>query len=187
MSVGSRIQSIVKSWKKKIDLYGHNEYTIADYFRKQGAQIGSNCRILVSDLGSEPFLIKLGDNCTIAPDVCFINHDASAGLFRSEIPNLNVFGKIEIKDNCFIGYGAIILYDVTIGSNSIVGAGAVVTKDVPPNSVVAGVPARVITTTDEYKKRCIKRWQDLGLHGGRKDWQAQLVRHFWGEPAAGEK
>jgi acetyltransferase-like isoleucine patch superfamily enzyme len=187
MSVASRLQSIIKSWKKKIDLYGHNEYTIAEYFRKQGAQIGSNSRILVHDLGSEPFLIKIGDNCTIAPDVCFINHDASAGLFRGEIPNLNVFGKIEIKANCFIGYGAIILYDVTIGSNSIVGAGSVVTKDVPPNSVVAGVPARVISSTEEYKKKCIKRWELLGLKGSRKEWQEQLVRHFWGEPTAGAR
>jgi acetyltransferase-like isoleucine patch superfamily enzyme len=183
MSVTSRIQSILKSWRKKIELYGHNEYTIAEYFRKQGAQIGANCRILVQNLGSEPFLIKIGNNCTIAPCVSFINHDASAGLFRQEVPNLNVFGKIEVKDNCFIGYGAIILYDVTIGPNAIVGAGSVVTKDVPANSVVAGVPARIITTTDDYKQRCIKRWQKLGLQGSREEWQAQLVRHFWGGPA----
>jgi len=184
MSLSSRVQSIVKSWKKKIALYGHNEYTIAEYFRKQGTQIGSNSRILVDNLGSEPYLIKIGNNCTIAPGVSFVNHDASAGLFRKEIPNLNVFGKIEIKDNCFIGYGVIILYDVTIGPNSIVGAGSVVTKDVPPNSVVAGVPARVLTTTEEYKKKCIQKWEKLGLKGDRSGWKEQLKRHFWGDAAA---
>lgn len=187
MSVSSRIHAIIKSWKNKIDLYGHNEYTIAEYFRKQGAQIGSNCRILVQNLGSEPFLIKIGDNCTIAPNVCFINHDASAGLFRKEIPNLNIFGKIEVKDNCFIGYGAIIMYDVTIGPNSIVGTGSVVTKDVPADSVVAGVPARVITTTNELKKRYIQRWEKLGLKGNRGEWEDQLKRHFWGGASTEKK
>ncbi|PYS52610.1 MAG: hypothetical protein DMF68_01135 [Acidobacteria bacterium] len=53
----------------------------------------------------------------------------------------------------YIGYGAIILPGVTIGEDSIVGAGAVVTKDAPGNTVVAGVPARVICSTAELVER----------------------------------
>ena len=54
---------------------------------------------------------------------------------------------IIIKDECFIASGAIILGGITIGTRSIVGAGAVVTKDIPPNSFVGGLPARIIKST----------------------------------------
>ena len=60
------------------------------------------------------------------------------------------YGKIVIKDNCFIGLGSIILPGVTIGPNSIVAAGSVVTKDVEPDTVVGGNPAKKITTVPEY-------------------------------------
>ena len=63
------------------------------------------------------------------------------------------FGKIEICDNVFIGAGATIMYNVTIGSNCIVAAGAVVTKDVPSGSVVAGIPAKVIGSFEESKMK----------------------------------
>jgi acetyltransferase-like isoleucine patch superfamily enzyme len=174
------LKSAVIAFKDKIELIKHNEYTIAEYLRKKGVQIGSNCRILIRDFGSEPYLIKIGNKCIITPGVCFITHDASAGLFRDEIPDLQIMGKIEIKDNCFIGVGAIILYNVTIGPNSIVGAGSVVTKDVPPNTVVAGVPAKFITTTEEFKQKTIKKWKELNLKGTRNTWEEQLKKHFWG-------
>jgi len=64
------------------------------------------------------------------------------------------YGCIEIMDNVFIGSKSTILHDVRIGPNAIVAAGSVVTKDVPPGSVVGGVPARVIGSFDElYDKR----------------------------------
>ena len=53
-------------------------------------------------------------------------------------------GKVRLKKNCSIGSHTTVMPGVTIGENAIVGAGAVVTKDVPPNTVVAGVPAKVI-------------------------------------------
>lgn len=167
--------------RNKIELMAHNEYTIAAYFRKRGAQIGKNCRILVHSFGTEPYLVKIGDNCTIAPHVALMTHDGSVGMFRGEYPDINVFGKIDIRDNCFIGFGSIIMYNVTIGPNAIVGAGSVVTRDVPPNTIVAGVPARVLGTVDDYKRKCLAQWEKIGLQGDRSTWQKQLVDYFWPE------
>jgi len=72
---------------------------------------------------------------------------------------LQRFGKIEIKDNCYIGVNCIILPNVTIGPNSIVGAGSVVTKNIPPGTIAAGNPAKVIKQIEEYKSAIIKEWE----------------------------
>ncbi|MES2583327.1 MAG: acyltransferase [Pseudomonadota bacterium] len=79
---------------------------------------------------------------------------------------LDSVGKIDIKDNCFVGHGAIVMPGVTIGPNSIVAAGALITKDVQPGMVVGGVPAKVICTTEELVMRLEKRtekypWNDM--------------------------
>lgn len=85
-----------------------------------------------------------------------IGHDASGSVIeRVTGKPVDVAGPIIIRDNVFVGAGAIVLPGVTIGPNAIVAAGAVVTKDVPENSVVAGVPARVTGTFDEYAEKQI--------------------------------
>lgn len=60
----------------------------------------------------------------------------------------------------FIGHSAIVLPNVNIGDDVIIGAGAIVTKDIPPNSVVAGVPARVICSTDDYRGKILSVYDD---------------------------
>lgn len=116
-----------------------------------GLKIGKNVDI-VSDYFFDPshcFLISIGDNCTLAPNVKLIAHDAST----KKILGYTKIGKIEIKENCFIGDSVIILPGVRIGPNSIIGSGSVVTKDVPANTIAAGNPAKIISTVDEYKKK----------------------------------
>ncbi len=174
------IKKVIIDIIKKIDLIKYNEYTIENYFRKKGYKVGYNNRIFIDGLGSEPYLVKIGNHCTITSGVKFITHDGGAWIFREEIPNLNVFGTIEIKDNCFIGICSIILPNVTIGPNSVVGAGSVVTKNVPPNTVVAGVPARIICSINEYKEKCLRKWKALNLKGPHKMWEKQLIEYFWG-------
>ncbi len=98
---------------------------------------------------SHCYLISIGDNCTICPGVRLIAHDASTKKFLG----YTKLGKITIKENCFIGDSAIILSGVTIGPNCIIGAGSIVTRDIPPNTVAAGNPAKVMGPLDEYLEK----------------------------------
>jgi maltose O-acetyltransferase len=93
------------------------------------------------------FLISIGDNCSLSNGVIVLAHDASTYKFTDGYTRL---GKVEIKDNCYIGSNAIILPGVTIGPNVLIAAGSVVNKSIPPNSCVAGVPARVYSKFDEF-------------------------------------
>lgn len=129
-----------------------------DYIRKQhvyGA-IGENCTIQKRKVPLYANLIRLGNNVHIASNVSFLTHDVTHLMlnnleFVKEAGGVQErIGCIEIGDNVFIGSGVHILYDTLIGSNVIIGTCSVVTKDVPDNSVVAGIPARVIGTFDEY-------------------------------------
>jgi acetyltransferase-like isoleucine patch superfamily enzyme len=164
---------------KNIELSVYNEYTIENYFKRKGFRIGKHNRIYISDFGSEPYLIEVGDHCTIAAGVRLITHDGGCWVFRQEIPDLNVFGNIRIKDNCFIGMNSIILPNVTIGPHAVVGAGSVVTKDVPAYTVVAGVPAKELCKLDEYKEKCLRKAGELNLQGSHSSWKKQLIKYFW--------
>ena len=68
----------------------------------------------------------------------------------------DVFGKVVIGDYVYIGSNALIMPGVTIGDHVLVAAGSVVTKSIPPEVVVAGNPAKILCTIDEYYKRNIK-------------------------------
>ena len=151
--------NFISKFKQKIELLKYDDFTIAEYLRKQGAQIGENNRIMIRNLGDEACLIRIGNHCTITSNVKLIVHDGAGWLFTDEAPSLQKFGIIEILDNCFIGIDATILPDVKIGPNSIVGACSVVTKDVPRDTVVAGNPARKICTVSEYRKKIFKKWK----------------------------
>lgn len=95
------------------------------------------------------FLIEIGRNVTFSIRVSVLAHDAST----KKILGYSKIGKIVVGDNVFVGANATILPNVTIGNNSIIGAGSVVTKSVPENVVVAGNPARIICTVEEYGNR----------------------------------
>ncbi len=113
-----------------------------------GLRLGKNVNI-VNMFFFDPshcFLISIGDNCTICPNVRLIAHDASTKLYLG----YTKIGKIDVRENCFLGDSVIVLPNVIIGPYSVVGAGSVVTKDIPPHTVAAGNPARVICTLDEY-------------------------------------
>lgn len=87
--------------------------------------------------------ITLGDHVQIGPRCEFetLNHDIK---YTEGKQRQNTYKPIVVEDHVWIGAGCIILQGVTIGKGSIVAAGAVVNKNVPPNTIVAGVPAKVI-------------------------------------------
>ena len=137
----------------------------------RGMVIGKNVTIsknAVIDTGY-PYLIRIGDNCSIAEHVRLLAHDAAPFKFTGGHARL---GKIEIKDNCFIGDRSTILPGVTIGPNALVAAGSVVNRDVPPNCCVVGVPARAYCRFDEYIERNKQQ-----IEAGRVFEFADLVDH----------
>ena len=144
--------------KRSYLLNKYTDFTIAEYFRSQGARIGENNRLEIRSVGPEPYLVSIGNHCTVANNVSFVTHDGGVWVFTEEIPDLQKFGPITILDNCFIGMNTILMANVTIGPNAIVGAGSIVTKDVPENSIVAGNPARQISTLDVYREKVVNNW-----------------------------
>jgi acetyltransferase-like isoleucine patch superfamily enzyme len=137
----------------------YNEWTIVKHFRKQGAIIGQNCYFQTRYLSDYPYLITIGNHVFISHNVSFHTHIGSAWILTEEIPGIDVYGTITIEDNCIIGRNAQILSDVRIGKNSIVGANSVVITDVPPDSIVMGVPARVVGSIHKYREKCIAKWE----------------------------
>jgi carbonic anhydrase/acetyltransferase-like protein (isoleucine patch superfamily) len=163
-----------------MELRKYTPYTIAEYFRKMGAQIGEGCYIVPTYLGTEPYLIKIGNHVAIASGVEFATHDGAVWVFRDEIPDIQVFGPIVIEDNCIIGFRAIIFPNVRIGRNSVVASGSLVINDIPPNSLVMGVPARSFGSMEKYREKCLQRWAqqrppDITLEEGETWWNS---RHY---------
>lgn len=104
-----------------------------------------------------PQLVKIHDNVVMHRTVKLITHDM-LNAFLMKLPesvkykHTEILAPIEIMDNVYIGAGVTILGNVRIGPNVIINAGSVVTNDIPPNSIVAGVPAKVVGSFDTFCK-----------------------------------
>jgi acetyltransferase-like isoleucine patch superfamily enzyme len=163
---------LIKAIKKLFNIiYANLDHE--GYARFIGVKMGQNVHIYGNPLlmfSTEPWCIKLGDNVHITRDVLFVTHDGGTLLFRDRYPSLEITAPIIIDSNVFIGVRSIIMPGITIGKNCIIAAGSIVTKNIPENSVAAGVPARVIKSTDEYLKGILVRSLNLGhLKGKEKD------------------
>lgn len=174
--------NVIKSMYRRVsrtrELSRYTPYTIAEHLRRQGTQVGEKCFIVPTRLGTEPYLVKIGNHVAIAKGVEFITHDGGPWIFRNEIQDIQVFGPIVIEDNCVIGGGAILFPNIRIGPNSIVGAGSVVISDVPPDTIVMGVPARPFGSIAKYKEKCIERWdqqrpKDVLIESGATWWNSK--------------
>lgn len=125
--------------------------------RDAGVTIGVGCRIYSNLAASEPWLVSVGDRTTVSVGVTVLTHDGTGWLYSDDQGRRYRYAPVAIGDDCFIGARAMLMPGVRIGSGSIVGAGSVVTKSVPPGSVVAGNPARIVASRDDLMSR-VAEW-----------------------------
>lgn len=141
------------------------------YYKGIGVKIGNGTRILSADtemFSTEPWLVKIGDNCTVTYGCTFLTHDGGTlTLNKEEGGDFVICGNINVGDNVYIGTRTIILPGVNIGNNVIIGAGSVITKDIPDNTVAAGVPCKVISTREKY----IQKIADIKEGKNTRYWQ----------------
>ncbi len=121
---------------------------------QKNARIGKNCKI--EAFAFIPEGVAIEDEVLVGPHACFTNDKfpratTTDGKLKAE-KDWQVTETL-VKKRASIGANATIICGVTIGENSIIGAGAVVTKDVPPNSIIAGNPAKVIGMVKDIIKK----------------------------------
>jgi acetyltransferase-like isoleucine patch superfamily enzyme len=136
-----------------VNLYGceiGDETKIGAFVEVQkNSQIGARCKI-----SSHTFIcegVTIEDNVFVGHGVVFINDIYPRATANGQLQTEADWkvDKTVVKKGASIGSGCTILANVTIGENSLVGAGSVVTKDVPPNVIVAGNPARVLRAIEQ--------------------------------------
>lgn len=162
----------------------------AEVLRRHGDlhSIGADCSIQTNVTITDPCHVRLGRNVRLSGCTLF-GHDGSVNMLaRAFDLQIDRVGRIDIRDHVFIGHQAIVLPGVTIGPRAIVAAGAVVSRDVPPDAIVAGNPARVVGSVSELAQRRAREtaslpWAGLlerkGPQGASVALKAQRIRHFF--------
>ena len=160
------LKTFVRNMAKRVmypNRYSSDAYI--GYLNRGGAEIGSGTFFydpvhVMIDEGNLPY-IKIGKNCRITKDVIILGHDYSYAVLRPMYHRmLRKAAMTEIGNNVFIGMRAIILMGTHIGNNVIVGAGSVVSGSFPDNVVIAGNPAKVICTLEEYYQKNLKLFEN---------------------------
>ncbi len=126
--------------------------------RSMGMKIGDRTTVL-SSMTSEidltrPYLIEIGDDVQITRGCTILTHGYDWSVLKGVYGDiLGSAGKVTIGNNVFIGMNTTILKGVTIGNNVIIGANSLCNKDISANTVVAGNPAKVIMSIEDYYKK----------------------------------
>lgn len=169
-----------------------NSVSYVKYLRKKGVRIGERTMFFAPmktciDL-TRPWLIEIGDDVQITEGVAILTHGYEWSVLKHAYGEvLGSSGKVKIGNNVFIGMHTTILKGVSVGNNVIIGANSLLTKDVPDNCVVAGNPARVLMSLDEYYERRktaqLQEAQELArefyeVNGKEPDTQ-ELREFFW--------
>ncbi len=188
MEHGKAINLYVKICRPRND-----EYAALLKKRETLFSMGDDCLINSNLVTTNPKFVRLGNNVCLS-SCTLLGHDGCvAVLNKAYNVKLDSVGKVDIKDNVFIGMGVIVMPGITIGPNAIVAAGAVVTKDVTEGSIVGGVPARSIGRVDDLVEKLKIQtselpWADL-ISQRNGDYDPDIepelerlrVKHFFGQ------
>ena len=144
------------------------------YFVKRGMKVGKNFNRQSSTRldPSHCWLISIGDDVTIGNKVQILAHDDTTRTYTG-------YGRIapvKIGDRVFIGEHSTSLMNTTIGNDVIIGAGSLVTGNIPDDSIVAGVPARVIGKTSEYIAREKEKMQNSLVFDNTYTYQKNITK-----------
>jgi len=129
------------------------------FLREKGVEVGENVRFnsptTISIDVTRPSLVTICDDVQLTRGTTVLTHDNTGRLIKNKYGyQFNSAGEVKINENVYVGNHVTILKDVEIGANSIISSCSLVNKDIPPNVVAGGVPAKKLMSLDEfYEKR----------------------------------
>jgi len=183
---------IFKKIKKIIgfEYYHWSEKSFEHFLRKKGIKLGKNTfwgniRTISIDT-TRPSLVEIGDNVRIDTGMTILTHDYPTWVFRYVYNDfVNSSGRVKIGNNVYFAQHCTVLKGVTVGDNCIIGFGSLITKDIPPNSIAVGRPAKVIGNLDEYykkrKEKCIEEAFEYARSIQERYNRRPIIEDFWEE------
>ncbi len=162
------LKKISKRALKHIRGGGSSSSAFIERLRKKGVEVGEGCYFFDPSNTrvdtQRPHLLTIGNYVKVASGAIILTHDYSRSVlidaYGDSIGNAR---ETKIGNNVFIGMNAILLMGCEVGDNSVVGAGAVASGKYPPNSVIAGNPAKVICSLDEFHEKQSRREREAAL------------------------
>lgn len=136
---------VKRTYNKLVDLF------LKIYYKAHGVKIGKDTFISPNAYidKNKSNMVEIGENCMITMGCKLLCHsDAKMGGLRKIWTGEREYGKVIIGNNVFMGVDTVVLPGVTIGNNVIIGAKSLINKDIPSNSIVFGIPAKVIKKFD---------------------------------------
>lgn len=185
MSIRKYIRRLIYRYKADSDIY-------ISWLRKLDVEVGNGTKFVNPRTGwvdiSRPWMVRIGNNVTITPGTVILTHDYSWSVIMGCSGYMyGSVGHVFIGDNVFVGTNTTILGGVTIGNNVIIGANSLVRGNIPDNVVIAGTPAKIICTLEEFEKKrqtkYIDEAMDLAIcyYEKYKKWPSKelLFENFW--------
>jgi acetyltransferase-like isoleucine patch superfamily enzyme len=145
--IGNHVQIISSSWRSSTANCTNSK--LRTYYPTSCIILGDHSGMTGGAIIARSKTIRIGERCMLAPNVTILDSDfhiAWPPERRFDTWETDIDKDVTLERNVWVGMGTIILKGVTIGENSVIGAGSVVVRDIPPNCVAGGNPARVLKT-----------------------------------------